>query len=375
MRIGVFTFHRAWNYGAVLQAYALQNSICSRGHRCEIVDYRNTKKECSRTLLPKTDCSIKKRMGVIANYPIRWVRKRVFELFREQYLNTGEVFTEHNIQQADAIYDGFIFGSDQIWNYALNGNDLHYFGSFIRQNYKRNAYAASFGEVAIPELFRGKYMLELSKFNNLAVRENSGKIHVLELTGRDAQVVVDPVFLLSAEEWKTLAANKKLEYPYIFLYHLQGENTQLQKYAQHLSKATGYRIIEFQAWAKIRKPNVKPVFGGTPGDFINLIQNAEYVITDSFHCTAFSVIFEKKFWAGINPAKNVMDTRVGNLLSELGLEDRILSEEVQGWNYAAKMDYALASEKMKKQIKSSHRYIDTVLDSLQNREQGSGDGG
>ena len=368
MKIGIMTFHRAWNYGAVLQVYALQQSIRSRGYDCEIVDYRNDYIENSYSLWPNAKASPKELVKETVNLPVRMKRKKVFNTFRNKYLNIGPVYTMQTIVQANAEYDGFVFGSDQVWNPDLTDADMNYLGAFVTQNHKRNAYAASFGEKQLSDEHAEAYRKELSRFNKVAVREKIGQKHFFELTHKTSQEVVDPVFLLSAEEWAKIGTKKEVPYPYIFVYQLQGNKTQTMRYAQHLAKQTGLRIVEFQAWAYIKKRNVKPVYAGDPCDFLNLIQNAECVITDSFHCTAFSVILEKKFWARVNPQKEVLQTRVGNLLWDLNLQERILPNDVTKWGFNSEIDFLQAKELLQDKIYQSQQYLDNVLSEVQAKQ-------
>ena len=370
MKIGIVTFHRANNYGAVLQAYALQQTVLQMGRDCEIVDYRNPHIDADIRLFAGFRGSLKNRLGRIVNHPIRLARKKVFDTFLQEHLHLSQPYTAESIAQADACFDSFFFGSDQIWNHALTGSDENYLGAFVADGSKRNAYAASFGETEIPSALLGSYRRELSKFQNLAVRECSGQQRLRELTEKDAQLVADPVFLLSAQQWQGLIQEYKRPEKYIFMYHLQGKSTRIMEYAQHLSRATGLPIVEFQAWAKLRKRNVKPVYAGTPEEFLALIQNAAYVVTDSFHCTALSVIFEKAFWAGVVPNKDVNKTRIGNLLLELGLEDRLLPTEPADWKYRNELNYVAVREHLDRMIANSRCYISSVLDeALHNAER------
>ena len=369
MKIGIMTFHRAWNYGAVLQAYALQQAIQSRGHDCEIIDYRNECIENTYTLWPHMQLSPKGCFREIANVPVKMKRKAVFESFRNTFLKVSPMYTKENIEHANEEYDGFLLGSDQIWNHALTGADMNYLGAYISQDYKRNSYAASFGERDIAEEYIEEYRNELSKFNKIAVREKSAEKRILELTQKTALNVLDPVFLLDKKAWQEIDTKKKAPYPYIFVYQLQGDNTQTLRYAQYLAKQTGLKLIEFQAWPNLKRKKTKPIYAGHPKTFLSLMQNAEFVVTDSFHCTAFSIILEKQFWARINPIKEVFRTRVGNLLQELNLQERILPEELERWKYNEQINFSSAKERLEKEICKSQQYIDAVLGDLQAKQE------
>lgn len=362
-KIGVITYHRAVNYGAVLQAYALQQFIRQKGFDCQIIDYRCEQIEKEQNILKLSSNSIKRNISAIVNAPIKAARKRAFEHFRKKHFILGTQYTCSNISDSNERYSKFIFGSDQIWNNSLNGNDFTFLGDFVSDKTKKFSYAASFGKTEIPATLCERYKEELSRFNKIAVRETSGQSLVHKMTGISSEVVVDPVFLLKKEQWKRLVPGNTSKGKYIFLYHLQGNNTKLMKYAEYLSRQTGLKIIEFQAWAKIRKRNVNPRFGDSPEEFLDWICNAEYVVTDSFHCTAFSIIFEKNFWARIDPQKGEKESRVGNLLHNIGLQTRILPEKISEWEYTVAPDFSEARVNLENQINKSIKYIDSVLES------------
>ena len=364
MKIGIVTYHNANNYGAVLQAYALNNYIDKNIADCDIVDYRSDffyKRyhyfiECK---------SLRKIITSLLNFPIRAMIIKRFDRFRNESFKTGkEVYNDNSIKNADTEYDKFVFGSDQIWNYSLNNCDYNYLGDFVSDSSKLNAYAASFGFSNICDIddnIKETYSSYLNRFKHVAVREEQGTVLVNYLTGKRAEVVCDPVFLLNKDEWDDMAVGKTKRGRYIFLYHLQGRDTDLRRYAKYLSKKTGLPVIEFQAWVKPRPICFKPVFGGSPEDFLGWIKDAEYVITDSFHCTAFSIIFMKKFWSKIAINKDEKATRVGNLLYKLNLHERIIPEDLCKWDYDDIIDYKSVEDKKIEMISSSKEYLRNIL--------------
>lgn len=362
-RIGIVTFHRANNYGAVLQAYALQSYIDKYIARCEIVDYRSDFLFREYHYILKRNTSLRKMMTSLLNYPIRCKINKSFDDFRKRYLVCSDkTYSDSTVAEADDEYDQFVFGSDQIWNYKLNNYDYNYLGSFVSDDNKLNSYAASFGFDSLRDDLVVKYSEYLKRFKNIAVREESGCKIIKKTAGKASVTVCDPVLLLEDYEWDMIASDKKSEGKYIFLYHLQGNNTELNRYAKYLSEHTGLPVIDFQAWVKPRPRCFKPVFGGSPEDFLGWIKDTEYVITDSFHCTAFSIIFKKKFWSGIDRKKDIKATRAGNLLYSLNLSSRILPEALNEWNFNEQVDYEVTEEKKLELINTSKEYLISVLD-------------
>lgn len=357
-KIGIMTYHRANNYGAVLQAYALQKYLESQKFESWIVDYRSKYLEKEYRGFYFSG-GIKTAISALSNLPIKRLKERKFDSFRNKYLKTSEKYLDDAIMAADDNFDGFVFGSDQIWNYDLSGNDKYYLGAFIKDAEKLNSYAASFGTYRSNS---EEYAKLLNRFNNVSIREESGLEFFEKITGRvDAKMVVDPVFLLEKDEWEGLAYKQK-KMGYIFLYTLQGKATQMMKVAQQLSKNTGLPIIEMQAWFRPKPRNVKPRFWDDPIDFLSWIKNADFIVTDSFHCTAFSIIFQKNFWVKIAECKNQKHSRVGNLLYSLKLESQIVPNDMTTWDYNHTPDFNAAEIELHEAIHSSKEFLKGILD-------------
>lgn len=357
-KIGIMTYHRANNYGAVLQAYALQKYLETQRVESRIVDYRSQYLEREYRGVFFSG-GIKNAISTLSNLPVKRFKERKFEAFRNEYLKTSKVYLDDAIMEAGDNFDSFVFGSDQIWNYDLSGNDKYYLGAFIKNSHKLNSYAASFGTFRSNE---EEYVRLLSRFNNVSIREESGLEFFEKITGRkDAEIVVDPVFLLERDEWERLACKPKKK-GYIFLYTLQGKATQMMKVAEELSKNTGLPIIEMQAWFRLKPKNVRPRFWDDPIDFLSWINNADFVVTDSFHCTAFSIIFRKKFWVKIAECKNQRHSRVGNLLYSLKLESQIVPGDTSKWAYEYAPDFEFAEIVLHKAIQHSKAFLGKIID-------------
>lgn len=365
MKVGIITFHRANNYGAALQAYALSKAIKNMNYECDIVDYRSDYMEKYYNPFLLKAKSIKAFLGASANTPIRYVRKKSFDNFRTNYLPMSEKYCEKNILEANKKYDCFVFGSDQVWNYSLTGSDLNFLGEFVQDEKKLNAYAASFGRKQIDSEYWEDYRRLLSRYNRVGIREAEGCLLFYSLTQKESCEVMDPVFLLNKADWEKLCTDHKKKYgKYIFLYHLRGSKTDVTRYANYLSRQTGLKIVDVQAWAKKYPSNIIPRFKDSPCDFLGWIQNAEYIVTDSFHCTAFSIIFEKKFWSRIDKDVEYKATRVGNLLNNLEMLDRIIPDTISEWDYEKKCEYANARLKKVDLILKSKGFINSFLEGL-----------
>lgn len=233
MRVGILTFQFADNYGAVLQAFALKRAIESENHEVEIVDYypKHFKKLYSLNpflVLPDIRWFVKKCL----RFPYRIIQRKRFEEFRDIYLNlTKECVGKAQTEKIAEKYDLIVFGSDQIWNTDIVGNDNVYFGC-LGEGKKKIAYAASLGTKVLKEEQKVLFDENLRRFERISVREKSGQDLLYEQFGGHAEVVCDPVFLLKKEEWEDIAGRSRisLEKKYIVYYSLSnGKNERLDE--------------------------------------------------------------------------------------------------------------------------------------------------
>lgn len=219
-KVGIVTFHRALNYGAVLQSYALQKTVSSLGAECEIVDYICPKitADYKPFRIYKNDLlkSFAKSCVMVRR---RAKRRDAFKSFFNNYLvKSKKSYTPQNIGELKNDYDLFISGSDQVWSPRCVGFDPAYFLTFADDKQKYS-YAASFAVPTLPDEFIDEYKKRLNGFQKFSVREPSGEKLVKELTGRTAETHLDPTLLISADEWKKIAVSK-IDKPYILILRL-----------------------------------------------------------------------------------------------------------------------------------------------------------
>lgn len=225
MKIGVITFHRAINYGAALQTYALQRAISDLGFDTEVIDYRCEHMENLYKLIGGfKQKTFKQNIRGFINLIPSWKKMNSFRSMIASHTKLSPVaYDSQSITTANQRYDVFITGSDQVFNYACSDFDKNYFLSFVKDPRKINSYAASFGISEIPQEYKSEYTRLLNRFNHLSVREESGRRIVRELTGKDCALHVDPVFLLDAAEWSKLAKDPGID-NYILIYRLNKSN-------------------------------------------------------------------------------------------------------------------------------------------------------
>ena len=332
MRIGILTFHFAHNYGAVLQAYAMQRYIESLGHIPEFVDYRPEHLQSMyRVFPPVSDLKgirkIMRLLSQVLTLPIRYFRYIGFEYFISHYLHLSlKGVSAETI--ADLNNDVYIVGSDQIWNPKITkGFDDVYFAYFKgKTGVKRIAYAASMGLFSLSEKDQEYLSNRLASFSAISVREKGLKELLQPLVSVDIKSVLDPTFLLDREEWKKIAIIPKVSKRYILVYQVCKDRSVL-RIARQIAHQINARIIEITAY-----PDWKFCFYKkqcvSPEKFLGYFQGAECVVTSSFHGAAFSIIFNKPFYiVDIVSMRDGSNSRLQSLVSSLNLQERYVSPD------------------------------------------------
>lgn len=344
MKIGIVTYWWSQdNYGQILQCYALQKFLTKIGHEAFLIKYdftKDIKKQSLFIKLLKAFNIVKlikyfKEKKHIANVlKEQSYNDRYFNDFKNKYLFFSDNYTSYNdIKTNPPKADAYIVGSDQVWNYWHEQpkkfmNQIHvYFLDFGNKNTKRLAYAASWGVTAIPDSFKQIVKPYLAKFDYIGVREKSGIELCTQCGFSNAEWVCDPTLLLTREDYRSLYSQntvRKQEKKYILLYLLNSTcKVDLQSIYDfafqrdlNVIYVTGNGVIDD-----------RPKFFATIPEWLYLVDNAEYVITNSYHCGVFSTIFNKKF--GIIPRTDKysgMNSRFESLFEICGIENRFINE-------------------------------------------------
>ncbi len=387
-KVGVVSCYFKNNYGSVLQAYATQKFLDLNNIPNETIsiennlDFKKGKRKYYISQITnlgfimakfgmikmKIDTKINKKLG--KNIAIR---SRKYEEFREEFrLSEGAKTYAELSSVAEKDYSSVLLGSDQLW-LPVNVVADYYTLNWVPDNINKVSYATSFGISSIPEKLTGKYHHFLGRINHLSTRERSGQELIAKITGMDSKIVCDPTILLTKDEWWSFAkAERIIKEKYILCYFL-GSNIEHRKFAERLRKATGYKIVsinhadEYVKYSDIFA-DITPYNIG-PKEWINLIKNAEYVCTDSFHGTVFSILFNKQFYNFRRhkaSSKNSTNSRLDSLHAQLGINNRILtgSEDVNSV-LANTIDYDLVNKKLDEFRCDSSKWL---LDSLKMRE-------
>jgi hypothetical protein len=326
MKIGIITFHRALNYGALLQVFALQSSLDKMGYDTKIIDYRSPFIESHYKKNSFTKIFNLRNLYYIIFKNNFFINNRLyFEEFSKKYLKLTmfPYFNFDSLLNLNDEFDAFITGSDQVWNYKTAGFDKIYFLNFVSDNLKKFSYAASFGTDKIPRTLKFEYKSLLNSFNKISVREKEGSIIIKDLLGKSVPVVLDPTMLISKEEWIKYSTPINFSKGYVLLY-LMFETKSIFKFARDLANKKGLNVIYINN-RLFNKTGIYNLRNVTPSQWIYLFYNASYIVTNSFHGACFSINFNKNFFVELLPPPSTVNSRIINLLESFNIYNRIIS--------------------------------------------------
>lgn len=378
MKIKTITCHDVYNVGASLQAYALVTYLKSLGHDAEIIDYKPGYLSGHYRLWggvsPKFDKPLVRELYSLAKLPGRLKakgskRKREYDSFKENCLPvTAQRYSSNEeLKQNPPQADVFFAGSDQIWNTKFpNGKDPAFFLDFVPDSAVRASYAASFAVSAIEDEWKNIVKERLEKLDFIAVREKSG-VNIIENLGVSRSIQVsDPVFLLSREQWERIAVKPKLEEPYILVYDFDG-NSMMEQMAKKIAAEQKCKIYSVLPCSYADRCFDQE----GPLTFLGLIQSAKCILSNSFHATAFSIIFQKDFYVFMR--HEGINTRMQDLMKDMGLTSRLVTGQELETMENSSIDYTMVEDKRENLAADSKKYISTVLSEAENRQKRKGE--
>lgn len=352
-KIGILTFCNANNYGALLQAFALQKYLS----KTESVEFVNLS---FNSALKSNNNIITTNKGICRKV-LDKIRRNKFKFYRQNYLiiSSDKIEGDSQIRKKYFEYDCYVVGSDQVWNTDITNQTKAFFLDFTNCE-KKIAYAASYGKKDLNNIEKQWTREEINKFSAVSVREQESSQYINEEFNINSEVVCDPVFLLNQEEWKkNLKLKNKFRKKYILVYYMEA-NDQIRN------------VIDY-AKAKYKMP-VLALCGGTQRlkgikhlecvgvkGFIQRIMNADLIITNSFHASAFSMIFEKKF---IVVGHSKWNIRLDNLLQLANCNDKLVRTDTEISEVAindAEIDGQAAYKQLMPLIKKSKKFLETAM--------------
>ena len=369
MKIWIITFHCAYNYGSVLQAYALQTYLSHSGYDVRVIDYRSGDFDQYHLFRWK---GIRSIISDIIFFPRNLKRKIHFESFITTKLN----LTKKRYEGSNAVselrldsnrFDTLICGSDQIWNLdCTHGPVGPFFLNFASKGCKRIAYAPSLSHSVFEKQYfssdiKKKISGYLNLFDVISVRELNIAQSFQSLTEKPIVETIDPTLLLSAEDYRVLE-EKQLPgvlkpNKYVFAYTLW-QNPEMNTYVSKLAREQKLTIL-YSAHRKIHyDAPARNCFGMSPATFLALIDNAKYIVSNPFHATVFSILFNKQF---ITYSKDQSTSRMSNLLEKFDMLDHLVDEHYQGKALPKAIDYTLVNDRLNELSRYSKEFLLSAL--------------
>ncbi len=372
------------NYGTSLQGYATVKTLENLGYECEIIIYHKQLSFFDKTRLVIFMFligDIKNKFKILKNKLKRklhnnytqniTIRTKSVNMYKKE--NLEPFFKTYvgykNLCEGALTYDAVLVGSDQVWVpmslYSRFTNLL-----FVNDRIPKIAYASSFGVSKIPAIQKNETRKYLNRFNKIGVRELKGKEIVETISDSNATVVVDPTILLTKNDWQKEidSSNFTIEKePFIFCY-LLGPNIEARRAANELKQYTGFKIIAIRHMDEYILNDEdfgdEAPYNVSPNDFIKLISQAEYVCTDSFHCTVFSIIFQKKFMTFYrynSKNRNSRNSRIDSLFSLLSLSDRLYQGQNIVTSIKKEINYTSVDNKLSELRNDSLAFLKSAL--------------
>lgn len=343
------------NYGALLLAYALEKTIANLGYEVESIQYLPDEVEKPWKL------TMVKKVGVIT-YLLRLGYFLVFILPRQKsfakmrrLMNTSlKKYNDESIREIEKKYDKIVIGGDQLWNYKINYFNRNNFLPFVKEANRKIVYAASLAQDEMRPGFEQEFKQLVEGFGFITTRERRATEIIEKYTDRKAPRVSDPAFFLTAEEWRKLEdEDKKAPSRFIFVYQVQSD-TEVIKFASKLADQENCKIVYCPFPLKKQIPcKRKPYI--SPERWLWYIDHAEYVVTDAFHGTVFSLIFNTDFYSQISSYGKDTGSRITNLLEVYQLEGRLIND---GINLSEKhIDFEQVNRIMQKDVAQSIDYL------------------
>lgn len=353
MKIGIITFHSARNYGAFLQAYALQQSLSKQDILVNIINYFDTQEHLiyspnclsNKTIALKIE-SIRRNCKYPRSYLYKIKRWYKFKKCIDQEFLLSSKRPQENLSTLEHNYDYFISGSDQVWNIELNQENLVYYLNFVKDNTKKLSYAASFGRNSFSKEKIDIMKPLLSDYKTLLVREESGKTLLKEQMGLDATVVLDPTLLLTPDQWHkfSIKSKKLIKNEYLFVYTIQPP-THLYYAALTYAKKHNLEVVLFDNRHKGNTEGVKvhTIMGESPYEFVHLLSNAEAVFTTSFHSFIFAINFNRTVYYELSKEKANNNARLEDIAHLLNLQSQEITSTSVEDTY---LDWATIQKKL-----------------------------
>ena len=370
-KIGILTYHTGYNYGASLQNYALQTVINKMGFTVETINFETERFVASREMFSRKIERPKELIKVLMRIPYAKSLKRrqqLFDDFTKNYLNTTPLYrTEQEVIDHAIDYECIVCGSDQIWNVsqkAVPAANYLFFLNFPKKQ-RRVSYAASFGEwVREAPKYENEFLLWLKHFDFISVRETSGVDYVKSL-GLKCELCLDPTVLLDKDDYDVICSERLINEKYIVMF---GWNTNIDliNAAKKVSKELRLPVYNIVPPPRGFGSKIPRKLDVGPCEFLSMIKYAEFVVTNSFHGTAFATIYEKPYVSIVSGG--IADSRMESLLKQLGLEGNLSTVDAFNVNKLLNTDYKDVKKRKVELRRNSLTYLKRAFSGLEEKD-------
>lgn len=365
-KVAFITIHVGANFGSILQAIATSELLKQIGCEPVCVNYIPPRASSKRFWSFGHGSAIKKFLlffWKVYALPLKLINNRVYQGFlKKNCALSNPIHAEDSFVKECPEADVYMTGSDQVWNIKHNeGIDTHYFFDGIRG--KKISFASSIGNVALSDEEKSVFKKYLTLYSSLSVRESTA-VSLLDELGFKAVQLLDPTFLIDKEEWKNyMPINRLVRRPYLLIYtpYNTVNKDVIFRHARMIADKEGLQVVTF-SWTYYKEKDAdKTIRYAGPGDFLNLMSNAEYVITNSFHGTAFSINLNKVFWVFMPSS---FTTRISSVLEKFGLSDRLVAGDriKKGWDYKLPIDYDSVNSVLQVEREKTLQYLMSAIE-------------
>lgn len=358
MTVAFITIHVGYNFGSVLQTIATS----------EILKKARVEPICINYIPPRVTgkrywkegkASIIKFFRRLLFYPIHYLITNNYRNYLAKYCTlTKPIYSEDDFSEKCPEADFYMIGSDQVWNYKHNeGIDKHYFFDGIEG--KKIAFASSIGMAELPDEYADYMKNALKDFSAISVREASA-VELLSHWGIQSTQIIDPTLMLTKEQWFPYASKRLCHRPYIFVYlpyNITNKET-IYSTVQKIAKSKNLQVISYSWYYQSDSFADKTIKFANPGDILSLFIHADYIITNSFHGTAFSINLNKQFWVYM---PSHFSTRLMSLIELCDLKDRILDDIIADCKINNSIDFSQSNHELNKEREKAISFISKAL--------------
>lgn len=382
MKIGIITIQNVNNYGAELQCCALCRKLQSMGYDTEVINYlfgihpehifdgeKRTISISLKQIVKVKLLPVVQNLFCLFHQKKKELRNRRFDEFHATYNRlTKKVYPSvQSLYDANFDYDVLCIGSDQVWNYEKGYSLEPFFASFDKKGTKKISYASSIGLSTLSEEAKRVFKNSLSDFSNISVREQQASELLKDILHRDIDVVLDPTLLLDKKEWLEVAKYDMCpsqKYVLVYIVTIKPCNYVLEL-ARHIAKERNLQIVRVcrDAYPEHSGNDIKEILTAGPSDFVGLISRAEFVVTNSFHGTVFSINFSKSFYSVIK-SHHSTNSRLTSILKKLNLDNRILLEGAP-LPATSDIDFIIPARKLNEERMHSVKFLNEALNDKQ----------